>query len=87
MKKSFKYNILKMMSKIKNQNRMYILLTFWAFWLFGVVLYFAGTDMALITFFVGFCITLLCGAYITDYPNEKEKKMMEKWWNYFKDGE
>ena len=86
MKKSFKYNILKMMSKIKNHNKFYTLLIFWAFWLFGVVLYFAGTDMALILFFLGFCVTLVFGAYITDNPNEKEQKMMEKWWNYFKEG-
>lgn len=33
-------------------------------------------------FFIGFCLALLGGAYITDNPNKKEQKMMDKWIEY-----
>lgn len=83
MKKIFD-NILK---AIKNHNKIYSVMTFWALWLFVVVNHFAGTDMALITFFIGFCISLCLGAYITDNPNEKEQKLMNKWIEWLKEGE
>ena len=38
--------------------------------------------MALIMFFIGFCLALLGGAYITHNPNTKEQKMMDKWIEY-----
>ena len=82
MKKTVKYNILRMIVKIKNHNKIYTLGILWLLWLIYVVGFFAGTDMALITFFIGFCLVLLGGAYITDNPNKKEQKMMDKWLEY-----
>ena len=83
MKKTVKYNILRMIVKIKNHNKIYTLGILWLLWLRCIVNFFAGTDMALIMFFIGFCLALLGGAYITDNPNKKEQKMMDKWIEYF----
>ena len=87
MKKTVKYNTLRMIVKIKNHNKFYTLGILWLLWLIYIVDFFAGTDMALITFFIGFCLALLGGAYITDNPNKKEQKMMDKWLDSFKDSE
>ena len=87
MKKTVKYNILRMIVKIKNHNKIYTLGILWLLWLIYIVNFFAGTDMALIMFFIGFCLALLGGAYITDHPNKKEQKMMDKWLDSFKDSE
>lgn len=87
MKKTVKYNTLRMIVKIKNHNKIYTLGILWLLWLIYIVNFFAGTDMALITFFIGFCLALLGGAYITDKPNKKEQKMMDKWLDSFKDSE
>ena len=76
-----------MIVKIKNHNKIYTLSILWLLWLIYIVVFFAGTDMALIMFFIGFCLALLGGAYITDHPNKKEKKMMDKWLDSFKDSE
>ena len=83
MKKTVKYNILRMIVKIKNHNKIYTLGILWLLWLIYIVDYFAGTDMAFITFFIGFCLALLGCAYITDNPNKKEQEMMDKWLEYF----
>ena len=87
MKKTVKYNTLRMIVKIKNHNKIYTLGILWLLWLIYIVVFFAGTDMALIMFFIGFCLALLGGAYITDHPNKKEQKMMDKWLDSFKDSE
>ena len=87
MKKTVKYNTLRMIVKIKNHNKIYTLGILWLLWLIYIVDYFAGTDMAFITFFIGFCLALLGGAYITYNPNKKERKMMDKWLDSFKDSE
>lgn len=87
MKKIVKYNTLRMIVKIKNHNKIYTLGILWLLWLIYIVDFFAGTDMALITFFIGFCLVLLGGAYIIENPNKKEQKMMNKWLNSFKDSE
>ena len=87
MKKTVKYNTLRMIVKIKNHNKIYTLGILWLLWLIYIVNFFAGTNMALITFFIGFCLTLLGGAYIIDNPNKKEQKMMDKWLDSFKDSE
>lgn len=87
MKKMVKYNTLRMIVKIKNHNKIYTLGILWLLWLIYIVDFFAGTDMALITFFIGFCLALLGGAYITDNPNKKEQKMMDKWLEYFDENE
>lgn len=71
------------MKKIANINKIYALLIFWTLWLFCVVAVFSGTAMALITFIIGFAITLVGIAYITDKPNEKEKKFLNKLMNLF----
>lgn len=65
-------------NKIKNHNKIYSLLIFWFIWLFFVVNAFCGTDMALITFMIGFAISCLFIAYITDNPNKKEKRFLDK---------
>ena len=83
MKKTSKYNTLRMIVKIKNHNKIYTLGILWLLWLIYIVDYFAGTDMAFITFFIGFCLALLGCAYITDNPNKKEQEMMDKWLEYF----
>ena len=83
MKKIAKYNTLRMIVKIKNHNKIYTLGILWLLWLIYIVDYFAGTDMAFITFFIGFCLALLGCAYITDNPNKKEQEMMDKWLEYF----
>ena len=82
MKKTVKYNILRTIVKIKNHNKMYTLGILWLLWLICIVNFFAGTDMALIMFFIGFCLALLGGSYITHNPNKKEQKMMDKWIEY-----
>lgn len=87
MKKIVKYNTLRMIVKIKNHNKIYTLGILWLLWLIYIVDFFAGTDMALITFFIGFCLVLLGGAYIIENPNKKEQKMMDKWLDSFKDSE
>ena len=87
MKKIVKYNTLRMIVKIKNHNKIYTLGILWLLWLIYIVDFFAGTDMALITFFIGFCLVLLGGAYIIENPNKKEQKMMDKWMDSFKDSE
>ena len=87
MKKIAKYNTLRMIIKIKNHNKIYTLGILWLLWLIYIVNFFADTDMALITFFIGFGLALLGGAYITDNPNKKEQKMMDKWLDSFKDSE
>lgn len=87
MKKIVKYNTLRMIVKIKNHNKIYTLGILWILWLIYIVDFFAGTDMALITFFIGFCLVLLGGAYIIENPNKKEQKMMNKWLDSFKDSE
>ena len=87
MKKIVKYNTLRMIVKIKNHNKIYTLGILWLLWLIYIVNFFAGTDMALITFFIGFCLVLLGGAYIIENPNKKEQKMMNKWLDSFKDSE
>lgn len=87
MKKIVKYNTLRMIVKIKNHNKIYTLGILWLLWLIYIVDFFAGTDMALITFFIGFCLVLLGGAYIIENPNKKEQKMMNKWLDSFKDSE
>lgn len=87
MKKIVKYNTLRMIVKIKNHNKIYTLGILWILWLIYIVDFFAGTDMALITFFIGFCLVLLGGAYIIENPNKKEQKMMDKWLDSFKDSE
>lgn len=87
MKKIVKYNTLRMIVKIKNHNKIYTLGILWLLWLIYIVNFFADTDMALIMFFIGFCLALLGGAYITDKPNKKEQKMMDKWLDSFKDSE
>ena len=71
-----------MIVKIKNHNKIYTLGILWLLWLIYIVNFFAGTDMALIMFFIGFGLALLGGAYITDNPNKKEQKMMDKWIEY-----
>ena len=76
-----------MIVKIKNHNKIYTLGILWILWLIYIVDFFAGTDMALITFFIGFCLVLLGGAYIIENPNKKEQKMMDKWLDSFKDSE
>lgn len=83
MKKTSKYNTLRMIVKIKNHNKIYTLGILWLLWLIYIVDLFADTDMALITFFIGFCLALLGCAYITDNPNKKEQEMMDKWLEYF----
>ena len=87
MKKIVKYNTLRMIVKIKNHNKIYTLGILWPLWLIYIVNFFAGTDMALIMFFIGFCLALLGGAYITHNPNTKEQKMMDKWLDSFKESE
>lgn len=87
MKKIVKYNTLRMIVKIKNHNKIYTLGILWILWLIYIVDFFAGTDMALITFFIGFCLVFLGGAYIIENPNKKEQKMMDKWLDSFKDSE
>ena len=87
MKKIVKYNTLRMIVKIKNHNKIYTLGILWLLWLIYIVNFFAGTDMALIMFFIGFCLALLGGAYITHNPNTKEQKMMDKWLDSFKESE
>lgn len=87
MKKTVKYNTLRMIVKIKNHNKFYTLGILWLLWLIYIVVFFADTDMALIMFFIGFCLALLGGAYITDHPNKKEQKMMDKWLEYFDESE
>ena len=87
MKKIVKYNTLRMIVKIKNHNKIYTLGILWLLWLIYIVDLFAGTDMALIMFFIGFCLALLGGAYITDNPNKKEQKMMDKWLKYLDENE
>ena len=87
MKKIVKYNTLRMIVKIKNHNKIYTLGILWILWLIYIVDFFADTDMALITFFIGFCLVLLGGAYIIENPNKKEQKMMDKWLDSFKDSE
>ena len=87
MKKIVKYNTLRMIVKIKNHNKIYTLGILWLLWLIYIVNFFAVTNMALITFFIGFCLALLGGAYITHNPNTKEQKMMDKWLDSFKDSE
>lgn len=87
MKKTVKYNTLRMIVKIKNHNKFYTLGILWLLWLIYIVVFFASTDMALIMFFIGFCLALLGGAYITDHPNKKEQKMMDKWLEYFDESE
>ena len=82
MKKIAKYNTLRMIVKIKNHNKIYTLGILWLLWLIYIVDLFADTDMALIMFFIGFGLALVGGAYITDNPNKKEQKMMDKWIDY-----
>ena len=82
MKKTAKYNTLRMIVKIKNHNKIYTLGILWLLWPIYIVDFFASTDMALITFFIGFCLVLLGGAYILENPNKKEQKMMDKWIEY-----
>ena len=82
MKKTAKYNTLRMIVKIKNHNKIYTLGILWLLWLIYITCFFDGTDMALITFCIGFCLALLGVAYITDNPNKKEQKMMDKWIEY-----
>ena len=87
MKKTVKYNTLRMIVKIKNHNKIYTLGILWLLWLIYIVDFFAGTDMALITFFIGFCLVLLGGAYIIENPNKKEQKMMDKWLKHLDESE
>ena len=87
MKKTVKYNTLRMIVKIKNHNKIYTLGILWLLWLIYIVDFFAGTDMALITFFIGFCLVLLGGAYIIENLNKKEQKMMDKWLKYLDESE
>ena len=87
MKKIVKYNTLRMIVKIKNHNKIYTLVILWFLWLRCIVNFFAGTDMALIMFFIGLCLALLGGAYIIENPNKKEQKMMDKLLDSFKDSE
>ena len=87
MKKIVKYNTLRMIVKIKNHNKIYTLGILWLLWLIYIVDFFAGTDMALITFFIGFFLVLLGGAYIIENPNKKEQKMMDKWLKYLDESE
>ena len=87
MKKIVKSNTLRMIVKIKNHNKIYTLGILWLLWLIYIVDFFAGTDMALITFFIGFCLVLLGGAYIIENPNKKEQKMMDKWLKYLDESE
>ena len=87
MKKTVKYNTLRMIVKIKNHNKIYTLGILWLLWLIYIVNFFAGTDMALITFFIGFCLVLLGGAYIIENPNKKEQKMMDKWLKHLDESE
>ena len=87
MKKIVKYNTLRMIVKIKNHNKIYTLGILWLLWLIYIVDFFAGTDMALITVFIGFCLVLLGGAYIIENPNKKEQKMMDKWLKYLDESE
>ena len=87
MKKIVKYNTLRMIVKIKNHNKIYTLGILCLLWLIYIVDFFAGTDMALITFFIGFCLVLLGGAYIIENPNKKEQKMMDKWLKYLDESE
>lgn len=82
MKKTAKYNTLRMIVKIKNHNKIYTLGILWLLWLIYIVDLFADTDMALIMFFIGFGLALVGCAYITDNPNKKEQKMMDKWLEY-----
>ena len=82
MKKIVKYNTLRMIVKIKNHNKFYTLGILWLLWLIYIVDLFAGTDMALIMFFIGFCLALLGGAYITEKKKKKERKMIDKWIEY-----
>lgn len=78
MKKSIINIIKEVIKAIKNHNRLYTVLAFWAFWLFVIVGYFAGTYMALFLFFFGFMLTICFAAYVMDKPNEKEQKFMNK---------
>ena len=87
MKKIVKYNTLRMIVKIKNHNKIYTLGILWLLWLIYIVDFFASTDMALITFFIRFCLVLLGGAYILENPNKKEQKMMDKWLKYLDESE
>ena len=77
-------SVTKMIAKVKNHNKIYSLIVFWTLWLLIVVNPFSGTEIALITFFIGFCGSLLGIAYITEHPNEKERKTMDKIYEYFK---
>lgn len=72
-------------NRIKNHNKIYSLLIFWFIWLFFVVNSFCGTNMALITFTLGFVITCLGIAYITDCPNEKEERLLNKMVDLYRD--
>lgn len=72
-------------NKIKNHNKIYTLLIFWALWLFFVVNAFCGTNMALITFVIGFAVSCLGIAYITDNPNEKEERLLNKMIDLYRD--
>ena len=71
----------KILSAVKNHNKIYSVMLFWLLWLFVVVPLFKG-NLSLIVFFIGFCFALLCGAYITDNPNKKERKTLNKWLEY-----
>lgn len=71
---------------IKNINRFYVVGVFWALWLSYITPMFVG-DLSLIVFFIGFCVTLCLGGYVADNLNAKELKMVEKLYNFLKEGE
>ncbi|MDE5888727.1 MAG: hypothetical protein K2H20_01775 [Bacilli bacterium] len=79
--KTFNNNILK---AIKNVNRFYLLGAFWSLWMFYITPIFVG-DFKLFIFFIGYCISLVIGAYICDNLNVKEQKFAEKITNWLKE--
>lgn len=68
----------KLFNTIKNHNKIYSLLIFWMLWIIFVTGSFCGTNLALITFAIGFSITCLFIAYVTEKPNKKELKTLNK---------
>lgn len=64
---------------VKNHNKLYTLFIVWTVWLGIIFGYFAGTYLAELLFFLGFMGIICWAAYITDSPNEKEQKTMDRW--------
>lgn len=62
----------------KYMNRIFILIGFWILWVHFIFKPFMGTDLGMLLWFIGFCITLCYGAFISDTLNYKELKFIAK---------